>query len=474
MVFNKKKKQKRGVIVVLVLIFGMIFLILFGGLLGFIVLQYRNSLEKWAWAESLHIAEAGANLYKWCQNHELECPAEKVFSDISGNEIGEFSLEFSSTISCGEITDREVVAIGWTADSPDIQRKIRIDYGRLSVGRYAYLLNDNVWAGEDREISGLYHSNGGIRMDGENQSLVSSARDTWLCTSSFGCDYLNCPDDCSREGDACRCPGVFTTTQNSNPDLFLSPVPPFDFEGITMEFAEIRNLVFSYPQEKYWPPSEQIDAGAKGYHLKFFNDGTFEVWIITDLEATYSYSLEEDWHYDYFIIENEYLYDSLLIESDCPLLFFEDNLWVEGEVKGKVTVVSADLLTPTRDTSMVLSGEINYTSLDGSDGLALAAQENILIPPDSPNQMELRGIFVAQKGRFGRNHYPSNIREKLEIYGSIVSNGRVGTKWISGSVVVSGYLKRENYIDSHLIYNPPAFTPYVSSDFEIINWEEVE
>lgn len=465
---------RKGGVIILVIVSGLIFLILFGGLVGYVILHLRISLQRLAWAESFQIAEAGTNFYRWCLINELDCPAERTFYDITGNEVGKFTLEISSGLSCGEPTEGGVLSTAWTFDFPDIQRRVKVSYGKTSLAQYAYLLNDSVWAGADREIRGLYHSNGGVRMDGENQSLVTSAMETWLCTSSFGCDYLACPNDCGREGYACRCPGVFTTTLNSNPDLFVWPVPPFDFEGITIDLAEIKNLVFGYPREKYWPPSNQIDANGKGYHLKFFNDGTFEVWIITNLQGTYAYSLEEGWHYDYFIIIGEYLYDSFTIDSNCPALFFEDNLWVEGEIIKKVTVVSANLLVPGKQTDVVLSSNINYTTLDGSDGLAIVGQRNVMIPPNSPNIMEIQGIFIAQKGRIGRNHYPGNIKEKLEIYGSIISNGRVGTQWISGSIVVSGYLKRENYIDPNLVFAPPLFVPYVSSDFEIINWEEIE
>jgi hypothetical protein len=104
----------------------------------------------------------------------------------------------------------------------------------------------------------------------------------------------------------------------------------------------------------------------------------------------------------------------------------------------------------------------------------VVGERNVLISPNSPNQMELRGIFIAQKGRFSRNHYPGNIKDKLEIYGSIISNGRVGTQWVSGSQVISGYLKRESYFDSNLVYNPPPFVPYITPDFKIVKWEETK
>jgi len=469
-----KNKNQKGAIIMMVIVFGGIFLLLFGGLSGLIFFQLRQSLQKWAWTESLEIAEAGIDFAKWCQNHGIDPVLEKDFFDPQGNKVGAFSLQILSTTACDETVNTEILSTGWTQDFPDIQRTIKTILGQASVGQYAYLLNDNVWAGADREVRGYYHSNGGVRMDGENQSIVSSAQESWVCTDSFGCNYWDCPDDCTAQGNACLCPGVFTTTGNSSPDLFFSPAPLFDFEGITIDLANIKNLVFAFPQEKYWPPVNEIDANGLGYDLKLKNTGQFEVWIITDLDDTYAYSLEQGWHDDYFIIENEYLYSTHYLDLDCSLLFFEDNLWVQGKIKGKATIVSADLINPTKDTNVVLSHDIEYTTLDGSDGLALVGQNNVLIGPDSLDTMELRGIFVAQKGHFGRNHYPWNLKEKLEIYGSIMSNGRVGTKWTSGSVVISGYSKRENYIDSNLIYSAPPFVPSITPDFEIIHWEEVE
>jgi hypothetical protein len=470
------RNNKKGSIVTLVLVFGSIFLILFGGLLGFILLQLRISSQKVAWNESLHIAESGVHYYLWCLNNEVEaqCETEKEYLDPAGNPIGRFSLNITTTISCGETINRTINSTGWTYDFPDIQREIKVLYGKSSVAKYAYLINDNTWAGADREIRGLYHSNGGIRMDGENQSLVTSARDDWVCTSSFGCSTCPTTDGCWIDGLDCVCPGVFTTTTNSDVDLFDFPVPPFDFEGITIDLAQMKTLSQTEPGGIYLPPSTDINPEGEGYHIIFQNNGTFEAWIITELQATWGYNLTDGWHDDYFTISSEFLYNSYSIDPACSLIFIEDDIWPEGQVKGKVTIASANLISPTEDTDVVLQNNINYTTLDGSDGLALIGERDVLISPDSPDIMELRGVFIAQKGHFGRNHYSGNIRERLEIYGSIVSNGRVGTQWTSGSVIVSGYRERENYFDSHLVYSPPPFVPYASSEFEIANWEEVE
>ena len=468
--------MKKGVVTTYVLVFSAIFLVLMGGLFNFILFQLRQSANKIAWYESLEIAESGIHYYNWCLNNNVEesCESEKDYFDLDGNLIGHFSLNINSEINCSQEVKQDIESSGWTNDFPETIRTIAVSYGRVSVAKYAFLINDNVWAGADREIRGLYHSNGGIRMDGENQSLVTSAKQNWLCTDSFGCNYSSCPSGCVREGSACRCPGVFTTTSNSNSDLFQWPAPYFDFESITIDLAEIKNLTLSWPQNKYWPPSTDIDSGADGYHLRFLQDGMVEVWVITNLGRTWAYDLEDGWHYDYFTINSEYLFKTINLDPACSLIFVEDNLWIDGKVKGKVTVVSANLIYPAQETNVVLPGDIEYSALDGSDGLAVVGEQSILISPNSPNNMELRGIFIAQKGHFGRNHYPSNIKDKLEIYGAIVSNGRVGTKWTSGSVIVSGYRVRENYTDSDLVFNAPAFVPAITPDFQILDWEEVE
>ena len=455
-------KMNKGSMVMIVLIFGLVFLTLIGGLFSFILFQMRASAQRLAWHQALYIAESGIDYYKWCLNNEAEgsCDLNKEYLDILGESIGEFSLTVDETVSCGDLTDRSINSVGWVSNFPNTNREVAVTYGKLSVGKFAYLLNDNVWAGADREIRGHYHSNGGIRMDGENQSIVSSSLEDWICTSSFGCSPSSTQN------------GVFTTTGNAKEDLFQFPTPPFDFEGITIDLAEIKSK--AAVDGIYLPPSENIDGSADGYHLIFNNDGTVEVRIITRLYSDWAYNQEEDWHYDYFRIRTEYYYNTYTIEDDCSVIFAEDDIWIEGEVNKKTTVASANLVEPNEDTTIVLVNDIDYVDKDGTDGFTAIAEKDVLLSPSSPDQMEIRGIFVAQKGRFGRNHYPGNIRDKLEIVGSVVSNGRVGTQWTSGSTIVSGYLERENWIDTKLIYSPCPFVPYAENDFKVINWEEVE
>ena len=227
--------MSKGIITTLAMVFGAIFILLMAGLLGFIMLQHRGSLQRVALQESLHIAEAGLEYYKWHLLHfpnDLKDgtggvgPYEHIYQDAALNVQGTFSLEITGTSQCGEVTGVVITSTGWTSRFSNVPRTVRTTYTKPSVADFAFLINDNVWAGADREIKGPYHSNGGIRMDGENKSQVTSAKETWLCTEFFGCDP---PEEK---------PGVFTTA-NGNEELFSFPVTPFDFAGITLISLQI-------------------------------------------------------------------------------------------------------------------------------------------------------------------------------------------------------------------------------------------
>jgi hypothetical protein len=467
--------MKKGIITAYVIVFGGLLTILLAGLFGFIRLQLRQASQKIAWQQSLELADAGLNRYLWCLNHGLasSCQGEQEYRNLQGSILGRFSLQGEEQFSCGVNFYGPVKSQGWTTGFPNVRRQVRSSISQPTLANLAYILASDVWVGGDHEIKGPYHSNGGIRFDGENQSLVSSARSEWVCTSSFGCSTCLTSAGCQVQSSNCVCPGVFTTTQNSNPDLFDFPATSFDFAGVSADLNQIK--LASQTNGLYLPPAIDLDSQAKGYHLKFkvaAGAAEVEIWIVRQLSPTLAYSLEEGWHDDYFIIASEYLYQTRAVPVGCSVIFVEDDLWPEGQIKGKVTVVSADLINYNSDTDVVLAGNLDYSPGDGSDGLTLMAERNILIGPQSPNQMELRGIFLAQKGRFSRNHYPNNIRSKLEIAGSIASSGRVGTQWTSGSMVVSGYLERETYVDTNLFYHASPFTPVIDRDYRIINWQE--
>lgn len=501
--------MKKGAILTYILIFAFVFGILLAGLLNFILGELKLSEEKISWHQALNIAEAGLEYYKWCINNNIaqNCGLEKEYKDILDRPIGKFQIQFNTNSNCGSIISQKIISTGFTYKFPNLKRKVSAFYGKESVAKYSYILNSNVWVGEDHIIRGPYFSNGGIRFDGKNLSTVSSMQQNWECTPSFGCGPEGvgygiglCPPECQITDKKCICPGVFSTTQNSSRDLFSFPNPQFDFAGITVNLAQIKDLTKNQAQGLYFGPSN-----AFGYRIAI-NQENLKVWKITSV----------NWLNGICIVVNEEIVcdgeqckpecpqctsnkcvvrepvpktEQLIfdgqIPQNCGAIFFEDNLWIGKEtepltIKGKITIASADLTNPGKKTSVWLQGSIEYTKYDGTDGLTIISQGNNLIGLYSPNNMILRGIFIAQNGVFGRNHYPCSryspycLRDSLSIFGSVVSAGRVGTQWVTlGGHIVSGYKSRESCIDQNLIHNPSIFTPFLSQQFKIVNWEEL-
>lgn len=462
--------KNKGSILILALVFGAIFAVLFGGLSGFVLTQSKLSLQKVAWQEALGIAEAGLNYYRWHLAHDhddltdgtgLPGPYIHQYLDLEGGATGEYSLEISGASQCGATSGIVISSTGQTDKFPDVKRTVRAKYVRPTVADYSFIINDNVWVGADHQIKGPFHSNGGIRFDGANNSLVTSAKETWQCTSSFGCN------------PAQEKPGIFGDGPNS--DLWRFPVPLFDFNAITMDLAQIKSLTQG-GQGLYFGPS-----GAKGYRIYFNDNRTVDVYKVNSLNRIRAYNLKEGWHWEYSVIANESFLGNYSLSDDCGLVFIEDDVWVssltkDSRIKGKITVVSADLVNPVGTTNIWLGGNIEYTTKDGSDGLVLIAERDNLIVSNSPEDLNLDGVYIAQTGIFGRNHYSGTEMKKgkLTIYGSVVSNGRVGTKWICNGIFCSGYRERETNFDQKLSSAPPPFLSAISEEYELKEWEEVE
>ncbi len=150
-----------------------------------------------------------------------------------------------------------------------------------------------------------------------------------------------------------------------------------------------------------------------------------------------------------------------------------------------VSLAAADNDLGDPDHSIILHDNITYAT--SSAGLLAVAEEDVLVGLVVPDDMELNGIFIAQNGRFGRNHYRTwgsydvewfhnsyVTRDELTINGTIVSNGRVGTKWTSGGTFISGFDTRYNSYDRFLVDNPPPLAPNTSEDYKFVEWREMD
>ncbi|MBP6860614.1 MAG: hypothetical protein KBC38_03590 [Candidatus Pacebacteria bacterium] len=467
------------------LVFGGIFLGLLGALTSYVLLENRLQDQKDAQGRAFAIAEAGLEYYRWFLAHYPGNVTNGVsggpttftlpYYDPEGEQLGNYTLTLNQNSACGAVSSVDIESEGATLDMPQVTQTVSARYAQPSVGRYSYVLNDSVWAGADRIILGPYHSNGGIRMDGTANSSVSSSVSTWNCTSSYGCSPTQS-----------AAPGVVGTGPNQS--LWTYPVPQVDFAAIAADFASLKST--AQAQGLYYPRYSNTNnpnssAYWHGYHLTFNANDTVTVRRVTsttELEVE-PVNPAETLDTDRALIANETMYETRTIPASCGLIYVEDHVWIDGTIPSEVTVVAANTASGLSPNAY-LRNNIVYENTDGSSGLTLIAENNVLIAPNAPAAMTLNGIFIAQNGAFGRNLYYNNSRTachstyepktSLTILGTTVSNKRTGTKWtgVSCSGGYAGFGTRIDSYDEQMAIDPPPFTPIVSTDYEIMDWRE--
>ena len=478
----------------LAIVFGSVFLTVLGSLSGYVLVENRFQSNVTSGARALAIAESGLEYYRWFLAHYpndlengtgLPGPYTIPYQDPEGGQTGTIELAITGNSSCGTITSVDIKSTGRPAENMNVKRTLTARYARPTVAQYSYVLNSSVWAGADRVILGPYHSNGGIRMDGSANSPVTSSLSSWQCTGDFGCN----PNQ--------NKPGVWGA--GTNQGLWEYPVPQVDFNGIEADFGSLKTK--AQASGRYLA---RVSSGSKtdntywtGYRLTFNANNTVTVrrvnstatLYVTPINPTDIDETEEKnngYALDRTVITNETFHSTLTLPSDCALIFVEDNVWIDGIVDRKATVIAANVSATDIAPNAMLANNLTYSATDGSDGLTVIAENNILIAGNSPENMTLNGIFVAQGGAFGRNYYrqgknnssctPSyEDRGTLTILGTTVSNLRTGTKWNGvscGSASQAGYQNRIDAYDRNLSTDPPPFTPQTSSDYEFVDWRE--
>lgn len=464
------KKTHRGYFVLLVLVFSAVFLTLVSALAGFIFVEKRAQLAKENREKAIHVAEAGLNYYKWFLAHfpnDLQNgtgapgPYVHTVDDPEGGELGTFSLNITGESFCGEVTEILIESTGWTAQDSTQRRIVSAEYARPSVAEFSHIVDANVWAGDDRIINGPYHSNQGVRMDGTHNAAVSSGVTSWQCTSSFGCSPTQTVD------------GVFGA--GSQPALWNFPTPPVDFGQVTVDLATLEG--YAQADGIYLG-----DSGDYGYYINFLGDGRFTAQVVDTTTSVWEYSSDDGWETVRRVMGTLGAATTYTVPTDCPVIFIEDDVWLEGVVDDKVILAAARIPDTGSRYSVVLDGDLTYA--DADSGITVIGQDDVLIGLTTPDVMDISGIFVAQNGKFGRNYYSTAylpgwldeyaLRSTLNTTGTVVSRGRVGTKWTCSGTYCSGYSQRNDSYDVDLALDPPPFTPFTSEDYTFRNWQEVE
>ncbi|NMB48803.1 hypothetical protein GYA13_05245 [Candidatus Kuenenbacteria bacterium] len=490
-------RNQRGEMLMMALVFTALFTVTAMGIASVIASQHRLGIKKINWQKSLAAAEAGVNYYRWHLAHAPEDyqdgtghegPYIHDYKDNLGNTIGHFSLDITSTDeSCSNTAIIE--ATGWMNDDPNVKRKVRIKYGRPSLASFAFLTNANAWFGENETLHGPVHSNWGIRMDGYNDSLTTSSQPTYTCGSEHGCSKENCDSlghGCSWiSGQGCVCPGVWG--DGGDQSLWVYPYDNVDFNAITTgirNLADKAEMVACAPADDcYWPQR------GLGYHIIFKNNGTFDVYRVKQLENPVWGYTGKDWVRDTDDIKSEEFEGNYALPTSCGIIFIEDDVWVEGIIKGSVTLASAKFPESSNKSKIIINGSLIYEQRNNTNALGLVSQTNIIIPLyGADDNIEIDAALLAQKGRVFRKHYcygencshpvPANAksyvsRNSITIYGSIISNDIWTWSWVDdGGEPISGYANTNAIYDPNLTYNPPPDFP-ATGDPKIVKWEEI-
>jgi hypothetical protein len=463
------KNNQKGTITPALLIIASAFIIALYGLLFILALQFDFSQRQVASDKALHIAEAGINYYRW---HLIQDPFDFTdatgqpgpyvhdYEDPQGEVIGQFSLEITPATESNPIVTIE--STGYTNQYPKVDRTIRAQYGRISLTRFAFLHNSNLWFSSDIEVNGPVFSNGGIRQDGTNTSTVESAKETYTCGVESGCT------------SPVEKPGVWGNGDDSS--LWDFPVKPIDFDSIRVDFINMKTAAQN--DGLYLGPS-----GAQGYHIVFVDDGTFTVYRVTGVSTVLGYSLDDGCKSLPQVIESEVEIGTYSV-NDNQIIFVEDNAWVDGTVNGKTTVVAARFPVGTYETNIWVTDNLKYLDRNGDHRLGLIAEKDIILGIYVPDKFELNGAILAQNGRIIRHHYNyfgcrsggqgvHSQKNEFNFFGSLISNQRSYWNYSSGpGSPASGFVKSTLDYDNNLFYDPPPYFPS-SGTYEFLSWREI-
>jgi len=418
---------------------------------------------------AFHIAEAGINYYTWFLNHhsgdfqnglEVEGPYIQEFEDGLGNKIGYFWLEMEEPAVGSTIGTVTSTGALYRPSAPP--RTVRAQIGVPSLARFAFLTNSDVWFGASESLDGMLHSNGGIRFDGSGNGLITSAKETYTCQNYHGCTPAQ-----TRAG---------IWGSGGPQSLWSFPVPTIDFDLITGHLSLLETLAQSAEGLFLGTTTGQFD----GYHLILNSGGTADpsddTVVVNRVRQTWQnsgYTLEGGWqNYRDRIRQEQYFATYTMPENG--VIFVDDDVWVSGETSSRVTIAAAHFPEQVNNyRSIVVANNLRQYTQDGSAVIGLIAQKDVRLAADSPNNIDIHAVMMAQKGKVIRPFYNGSILNTIQTYGGIITNQVWTWTWVNGSgAVISGYENTHSDYDPHLIYSPPPHFP-TTGQYEVLQWEEI-
>jgi len=102
------------------------------------------------------------------------------------------------------------------------------------------------------------------------------------------------------------------------------------------------------------------------------------------------------------------------------------------------------------------------------------AQGDIVVPYETPDNMEVNAALLSQYGKNYRPYYYDDTKNQLSMFGAQIAYEGGGWKYVNGwGNVISGYINTLHSYDGNLKFYPPPGFP-VSGSYELLSWEEIE
>lgn len=433
--------------------------------------------------QAAEIAEAGINYYEWHLAYAPEDfedgtgqpgPYVHPYYNKNGVEIGTFTLTITAPPSGSTIVT--VTSEGTVLANSSIQKIIQVRLGIPSFAQYAWVLNASTTFGSTAQVYGVIDANNGLyfQAGAVAHNVVESALNTYGGPTT--CNGSSTQWAVYTDGD--NCPPTALSTSTSN--VFLAGrqlgVPAVDFTGITEDLATIK--AEAQASGTYFASSTVL-----GYDLNL-QSTTYSVYKVTALVNAPNGCTNSDNQSGWgtLSINTETLFATGTIPENGNL-FFEDNLWVRGQVNNKrITIASGRFpASPSTYSSITVNSSTVYTNFNGSDTIALISQNNINVGLVSDNNLTIDAALIAQNGHIGRYDYANcgtyATRNSLTTDGILATNQQSGFAYTYAAPYTSydnGYSTRTYNYDTNLLYAPPPSFPLTTDSYSLLSWTELQ
>ena len=480
----QSNKNKGSILVVVIAATG-IFMMITLGSISLALLQNKQNRQKVAYAQALHIAEAGVNYYRWALYHENDeyCNNEACiggpnfgpygpyeYTDSAGNGItGYYELYITPPPANGS-TIVTIKSIGWVDSYPTIKREVEVRCGIRSWSSYSTLANANIRFGSGTEVWGPMHSNGGIRFDGvAHNEITSSLLDyddpDHSGANEFGVHTHVAPTDPLPDGNN---PPLNVPVRN---DVFIAgrsfPVPIISFDLLNSHINEVYDLATSSgvvidPGPGVW--SDCINSWCdEGFHITLKTDNTFDVRGVSAVRS-FCQNQSNSIGTETGVISN------IAIPAN-GIIFVKHNIWVDGQINNsRATILAFEDPFVGGIADIYLTNDLQYTNFDGTDAIGLIAQRDVSVGRYSDDFLVIDAALIAKDGRIGREWYSTcsnSVRNTITVYGTLATRNRYGFAWTDGT----GYQIRNLVYDSNLTFAPPPHFPS-TGEYTFISWRE--